>query len=717
MKKALAVILTAAALTACSTTRVLPDGKYRLASNKVSIEGGKIPAAEVTSYIRQQPNSYFIFGWNPFLNVYNWSDGSGKGINRIWEKIGTAPVVFNPQMLESSAENISGHLENLGWYGSSVNTKVDTVRRLAHVTFNVKPGRQYRIDSLVFDIPGGEFGEEFRADLPNLSIGKGSVISEKALEAESVRSAGYFNNLGYYDFNRNNYSFEADTLGERNILYYRIKNGPGLEKEPDGAPLAKYRFGKVSISHASEVPFKEDLLLKLNTISPGTLYSKNVVNTTYSRMSALKLFNGVSIDLTPTDSSTVDCDIRLTGSSIQGFKVNAEASTNSTGLIGLSPQLNYFHKNIFHGGEWLNLSFTGNWQFKPRTDIRSEDFGINASISFPKLLGIPLTLLKGSHIPRTEIKASFNYQNRPEYRRTMASLNYGYTGQFSPTLFYQFNLLQLNLVKNPYISSDFLITILQNRYLWDSFEDHVDAGVGGTLYYTTDSNIVPKNSYRYVRFNFDLAGNLISLFNDSLPLDDVFEDQHLLFGVPYMQYVKAELYLGRTIKFGRNNGQALAMRLMGGYGHAYGNSYSLPFEKQFYCGGASSMRGWQARSLGPGCEEYNDFFTIPSQVGDIKFEADLEYRFNMFWKFEGALFAEVGNVWTNVEESFKDRVRSLAADWGLGLRVNLDFILLRFDAGFKLRDPSKPAGEMWRTPEQWVSRGGCSFHFGVGYPF
>ena len=187
-------------------------------------------------------------------------------------------------------------------------------------------------------------------------------------------------------------------------------------------------------------------------------------------------------------------------------------------------------------------------------------------------------------------------------------------------------------------------------------------------------------------------------------------------GSPYAQYIRGEYSFGRTWRFGSKDGNAIATRFLAGAGYAYGNSSALPFEKQFYAGGASSMRGWQARAVGPGFSVMNDAFIIPSQTGDMKLEANLEYRFKVFWKLEGALFTDIGNVW-NLKEIPSDFLSSLAADWGTGVRLNLDFILLRIDFGMKVYDPSRNAGERFLNPGRWLRRGGNAFHFGIGYPF
>ncbi|MBR5725079.1 MAG: BamA/TamA family outer membrane protein, partial [Bacteroidales bacterium] len=668
----------------------MPEGSYRLVSNKVAFEEkAGVSASDVSPYIRQQPNSSLIFGWSPGLSIYNWSDGSGEGINKFWEKVGSKPVVFDPALVASSCRNIASHLETLGYYGSVVTPEISYKGRLAEVKYVVRPGKRYRIDRIVFDVPDGSFGEAFRADSANVTVREGDYLSEKALEAETVRGSAVFRDQGYYDFNKNHYFFEADTLTPVTTLHYRIRGYARGENSSQDHPIRQYRIGRVNIMHPAEIPFKESLLRDYNTIRPGDLYSERMVNDTYARLSSLKLFNNVNIEMRPTDSTTVDCDIRLSGADLVGVKFNVEASTNASGLLGFSPQLSFYHKNLFHGGEWLNLGFTGNWQWMPHDNVHSTEFGVTSSLSFPRLLGYPLSRIRGEYIPRTEIKASFNYQNRPEFRRSMASLGYGYTGQAGRNLYYQFYPLQLSLARLFSVSEEFKHTLVSYPYLWDTFEDHLDAGVGGMVYYTTDPDVVPRSAYHYERLSLDLSGNLLSLLNPLLPTsDEMSPPQHTIFGLPYKQYVRTELDLGKVFRFGWEDNQALALHLATGIGWAYGNSTALPFEKQFYCGGANSMRGWQARTLGPGSEQMNPAFSLPSQTGNFKMEADVEYRFPSFWKLEWALFAEVGNVWQLGGGQALDLPGSLAADWGAGLRVNLDFILIRLDAGFRLHDPA-----------------------------
>ena len=714
----LAVLILA---VSCSTTRVIPEGEYRLAKNAIEITNSKkFDPSSLNQYIKQQPNST-LFGWNPFMSIYNWADPDKEtGMAKFLRKIGTAPVVYSPFAVESTIENIENHLEYIGYYNSKVNSDIRVKGRKVAVNYLVHLGKQYPIDSLSYTLPErGTFAEDFRADLPNVGVKVGDYLSESALEDETVRGAAHFRDLGYYDFSKNNYVFEADTISVPGKLFLdmKVNEHSRNDSEENAQPLRKFYIDSVTISHSKDLIFKDKILKDLNTIHPGMMYSESDIRTTYTRLSALKLFSSVGIEVTPTDSNLVNCAINLTQSKLQGFKANLEASTNSSGLMGISPQLSFYHKNIFHGGEWLNLSFMGNFQFMLHDPIRSNEFGVSAGLSFPKFLGLPYSFFSGPNIPRTEINLSYNYQDRPEYTRNIFSTSFGYSGILRK-LSYQFYPLQLNVVQLSHMDESFYETLSRNPFMRYAYQDHFDAGVGGTFYLSSSSEAIPSESYRYLRLTTDLSGNVIGLFKLMMKTDD--EGRGLIFGIPYSQYVRAELTLGRTWMFGRGDRQAIATRLLAGAGHSYGNSSVLPFEKQFYAGGANSMRGWQARALGPGMSPMNESFIIPSQTGDMKLEANVEYRFPMFWKVEGALFVDAGNVWTFKQDDPKSKFDldtlgdSIAMDWGLGLRVNLSFLVLRLDAAKKLHDP---AVQKWLGPDDWQKKGSGAIHFGVGYPF
>ncbi len=693
-------VLAGLLATGCATQR-LAEGEYRLAGNKIKVEGKQVSNSELTSYLAQKPSASFL------------------GIRRP----GAQLVLYDDSQVNTSSDNIINHLEYIGYYGSKVRSEVQYKRKRAYVTYYVTPGKRYTIRSIDFELPQDEeFRKEFETDKPNITIKEGQYLAESTLEAETVRSAEFFRNRGYYGFDKSFYFCEADTLSHDGTaaLTMAIRDYPRNGSPDDAKPHRKFTIGNVTLSYPKEIPIRTYVLEELNVLHPGMPYSERAVNATYSRLSNLSVFNSVNVTMNPVTDNVVDCDINLLNGGVQGFKANLEASVNSTGLFGISPQLNYFHKNFFHGGELFNLGLKGNFQFKTKDKIRSTEFSVSSSLRIPKLIGLPNSLFRGPNLPHTDLTLGFSYQDRPEYKRMMISTSFGYTGNFRRNFTYQFFPFQANIVRLGNISESFAERLVADLFLLNAYSDHFDMGMGGMLYYTTDPTPIPKRTYTYGRLSFDLAGNVLSLFNSAMPTNQV--NQHTIWQIPYAQYVRGELQLGHTFRFGGGDAQAVALRFLVGAGYGYGNSTTVPFEKQFYAGGANSMRGWQARALGPGrVQPWTEYFLIPSQTGDFKMEANVEYRFPVVWKLEGALFADAGNVWNlrmaEYMEGSNFSFDTIAADWGMGVRVNLDFILVRIDLGLKVYEPCRPAGERLIGPEQWLQSGNFALHFGVGYPF
>lgn len=729
MRSFIAIYIISAVLAfaaSCSSTRVLKDGEYLLVDNKITVTNDKkFDVGGLKAYLRQLPNYYFIFHWNPFINVYNWQNGKGGLWDKFVKKIGTEPVVYESAKVAESIENIENRLEYLGYYGSKVESRLKLKKKKVIVHYDVTLGKRFPIEDIIVSIPeGGTFPEDFLADSAAALIRTGDYLSEDILEKETVRSTAVMNRKGYYDFNKHHFFFEADTLTipGKAILSMDIREYTRNESPDKGSPIRKFYFNDVNISYPATMKIRDKVLKELNMIKPDDVYSTETVNNTYTRLASLRMFSSVNIALTQVDTNKIDCNIMLSQSKLQGFKVNLEASTNSTGLFGISPQLSYYHKNVFRGGEWLNLSFMGNFQFKFNDDIRSNEFGISAGLSFPRFLLLPYKYFKQA-VPRTEVNVSYNYQNRPEYTRNIISTSYGYNGNVYNKFFYQVYPVQLNIVKLFDLDENFYVSMEKDPFFRNAYQNHFDLGLGGTLYYTTNPEATPKSTYHYARLQLDVAGNLLSAFNGLMSTDD--GGARMIWNTPYSQFVRGELTLGHTWIWNNRYRHSIATRFVAGIGYAYGNSSALPFEKHFYAGGSNSLRGWQARAVGPGTEPLDNSFIIPNQTGDMRLEANVEYRFNLFWNFYGAAFIDVGNVWTlpNPEADYWDPSRfswdtfgkSLAANWGIGLRLDLDFLLLRVDMGLKVHDPARM--QPWVGPDQWFKRDGYALHFGVGYPF
>ena len=423
--------------------------------------------------------------------------------------------------------------------------------------------------------------------------------------------------------------------------------------------------------------------------------------------------------MTEIDTATVDCSISLAQSKLQSIKVGLEGSFNSTGLFGITPSLAYAHKNIFGGGEQFDLSFQGDFQFKFNDNTRATEFAINSSLTFPKFLLLPSRIFN-SVIPKTEITLSFSSQNRPEYTRGIISTSYGYKWNNTQNMYYSVLPIKLNLVRIFDIDPAFYRN-LTDPYLINAYQNHLDIGSAGTFYYTTDPSVNPKSTYFYTRLTINGSGNVLYLFRDIMAKDST--GSALIASVPFAQYVRAEISAVQTIRFGRDDKMAIAGRLLAGAGFAYGNSSALPFEQLFSAGGANSLRGWRARTVGPGGAPMDESFTIANQTGDIHLEANLEFRFPMFWKMQGAAFVDAGNIW-NLDTGeqrdprslfhFNDFIKSCAMDWGFGLRLDFDMILIRLDWGLKTYDPRNAR---WYGPKEWFSADGYALNFGIGYPF
>lgn len=712
------------ALASCSTTRVLTEGQERLRQNIVEVTNdSRFDKDEIYMYIKQASEN-----WSPFTCVYNWQNGKGKGWDKFVTKLGNAPVVFDSTLVKSSISNIETHLTYLGYYNSKITAQTIRARnKNVDVKYTVTLGKRYPVSRVTFEVPTyGEFANAFYADTANFTVKAGSYLSEKALENETVRAASALRNKGYFDFSKNNFFFEADTVTNPSTarLHVIIKNHTRNETEEADKYQMPYNIGKVAVHLPENLKFRPTVLKQLNNIKSGQPYSETTVNTAFSRFNSVGLFNSVNINMTPTDGQEVDCDIRLSKAKTQGFKVGFEASVNTSGLFGLSPEVSYYHRNIFRGGEILNVSLSTNHQLKPKSSISSNEVTVAATLTMPRFLPFPTTWFQGPEIPKTEAKLAYTYQHRPEYQRNRVQAYFGYLGTYHKFFKYQVNPIALNVISLGYIDPAFLESIKSNSYLLNSFTDQFDLGLNSIFYYNTSESVVPRKDYWMAQLNFDLSGNVVSLFNPLMPQNDY--GRRTVFGTPYAQYLRAELLLSKTFIWEGNWWHSFAMKFDVGAGHAYGNGVSLPYEKSFFCGGANSLRGWTARTVGPGTAPLDSYWLIPNQTGDFKMEASLEYRFKIFWRIHGALFVDAGNVWMLGKAPSEEMAprylsannfgQSIAADWGGGIRFDASYLLFRIDFGVRMHDPAR--GEhKWVNPFLKGQSNVYAFHFGVGYPF
>lgn len=749
------VVMLSLLYVQCSPVKYVPEDKTILRQNTIEVTNNTLyDPNTLYPYLKQKPNKGYTLGMNPSLYLYFKKNGKGKGWDKFVDKYSSEPEYFSSELLESSISNLSSHLSYEGFYNSDIDAQVTEKSKYSYVKYLVTLGKRYSIDSVSYHLPAGSIADDFYGLSLNTIIEKGDTLSESNLENVTSLYASELRNNGYYSISKNHFSFIADSLSNnfKTSLEVYLKNFTRNESDKSGIVHKKYYFDSINVillrNPEIEIAVKGDsakynrekydginlkymgkTLLRKSVIAKnmlfreGDLYSDEKASRSYRNFSNLGLFSTVNINLEESDSCKVKSDVYLASSAPQGYKLNLQASTNSDGLISISPAISYFHKNIFRGAEKLTVSAMGDFQFKANEDVRSTEFGTNVSIDFPSFLFLPANWQNELIYPKTTVSLSYNYQNRPEYTRNIISASYGYNWSQKENHFsFMVNPLNVRITKIYNMSEEFYMK-LKDPFLLDSYQDHFDLGLTSSFLYTTNPAVNPQTSYFYLRFNNDLSGNVMSLFNNAFD-QDIF-GKRLIWGSPYSQYYKGEISLVNTIRFGANRKQQFAARFITGVGVGYGNSTTLPFDKRFWIGGAYSLRGWAARTVGPGESQKDTTFKIPNQTGDIKLEMNAEYRFPMFWVFEGAVFADAGNVWEWEKNCFEEEVdikafkfnrfyKQIALDWGVGLRFDLKFAILRLDLGFKVFDP---ASQKWLGPDAWFAHGKNALQFGIGYPF
>lgn len=736
-------------------------------------------------YVRQSPNKR-ILGMDFYVWVYEKANPEKDNWwNNFKRKIGEEPVLLDMELTDKSIQNLETYLRTRGYFNSEVGYQLDTTRRArrAEITYTIRQGEPTRVSSLNYEFRDSSLRNVILADSAECLIKSGDILDITLLDAERERIAANLNNRGYFDFTVNNISYDVDTLNHRysadvqmiirptltgynergvpqweDNAVYRIRNinvyptyDPMLRSTSGFMPNANidttYLEGLSIIRDLESTPqLRNAVLRRTIPLYPNYVYNSEQVEHTYNELMLLGFFRNAKVDfrrveedesyvtfmnvddagaeLLNTRERFLDCNIYCTPALKQSMKVELEASTTST-FYGLSATLGYGNRNVFRGAESFDIAARFGFEFMYARDVKKRsaiEVGVTAGLSFPRFLA-PFRLRPGMNIsqPRTRLELAFDYQNRPYYERNIFTARWAYSWNQGERSSFVLRPVDINWIDVNSVDEAFLADI-DNRYLRTSFESQLTAGLSASYSYNTQRSDMDMDA-TVVRANLETAGNLIhgleSLFSHPAPGKDYYE----ILGIRYSQYVRAELSASHRVSLGHN--MALAGRLYGGVGVTYGNSHgrSIPFDRMFYCGGANSMRGWVPRTLGPGNRLQSNDTAYPAQVGDVRLEANLEFRFPIWWIFHGAAFLDVGNVWylRDTEDSHPEEVfhfnsfyKQLGFNTGLGLRIDATFVILRIDWGLQLHNPGMPAGERWIHNFKWDN---MALNFGVGYPF
>lgn len=753
-------------LVSCSIRKHIPEDKMILKSNVVEIYSQDVDftKSDISPHIIQSSNPKFL-GIMPLTWLYYKTENkNSKLFQWINKTAGEKPVYFNNEMKENSVVQISKYLNDIGYFNSGISTKIKNRKGISKVYYGIYPAKPYIVDVVSYKIADSNIYKYVKEIEETLPVQKGEIYNVFKLDDERDMISEHLKNNGYFYFTKDYIFMEVDTNfnDKKANINIRIDNvlDPFTQKTvnhkqytindiyiyPKGAPLnngkadtTQYTFelNKHFGDETYYFIYNEDPRIRLKTfdniiqIQTGSLYNFHQVTQTYKALNNLKIYNLTNIDFEPVENNNdsinlLNCNIVLNRTKVNYYSLQLEG-TNSSGDLGILGSFTYRNKNIFKGSEIFNISLRAGTQAQSVLDdfgntslFNTREFGIDASIFFPKFLSpIKLKNFAKEYQPRTTLTVGYNLQERPIYTRQIALLTFGYNWMRNKYEQHVFSPITLNSVKvEPTPSFEAILEQETNQRIKDQYTSHLIFGLDYT-YVFNNQNVRFIEDFFYFKANIQSSGNLLSAFNNTSAIKTI-DNYHEIFGIRYAQYVRLAFDF-RYFKYVYGENQ-IATRFMLGAGIPYGNSNDMPFEKSFYAGGSNGMRGWQFRELGPGTFNNPDNLNI-ERIGDIQLEFNLEYRFPIHSFIKGAVFTDIGNIWTMKENEtftggqfkFDTFYKQLAADAGIGIRFDFSFFLFRLDAATPIVDPAYPEGDRWRISKLRFKD--FILNFGIGYPF
>ena len=746
-------------LAGCSASKYVQEGEYILNKVEVKSDSAAYDAGALKQYVRQKekPKLFSLFN-NPFSKK---------------------PVVYDELQAQLSCRDLLTAMQNQGFMhaGVSLHTeihgeektnrvektdgvvktdgeeKTDSLANKSRkkapkvdVTYMLHPGEPFHIGKVEYDIEDKNIEQILKLDEPeNQKLKPGMRFTVDALDAERKRIANLLLNDGYFRFNKDFIQFSADTIaGQKdiavtlNLLKYKANSSAPETDHP------RYEIRNINyLSNDSDrIHLRHRVLLNATAMEEGKPYSASALQRTYNnfaRLQAVKYTNISFKEVTDAQMDNVsgsisdstvnrllDCNIQISTNKPSNISFQPEG-TNTAGDLGAAASLTYTNRNLFRGSEQLSIELRGAYEaitgLEGYQDQNYQEYSIESKLVFPRFVAPLLSKnFRRRQTANTEYSVAWDLQNRPEFHRRVFSMAWRYRwAEPRHHLNWRFDLLDLNYVYMPWISETFKRDYLddvdnRNAILRYNYEDIFIMKMGFGLTYSDGIDAF--------RLNVESSGNLLSAFSKALNFKINSQGQRTFINIAYAQYAKADFDYTHLVRFDDRN--VLALHAGIGVAYPYGNSKVLPFEKRYFSGGANSVRGWGVRELGPGGYKGNDGrIDFINQTGDMKLDLNAEYRTLLFWKFEGALFVDAGNIWTlrkydeQPDGQFKlDKFyKQIAAAYGMGLRLNFDYFILRFDMGMKAINPAYESGdEHWAIIHPKLSRD-FAFHFAVGLPF
>ena len=705
--RSLAYIVMAGLLTACSGMKDIPENAVLLHRVKVVTDGNydDVSPQALKPYVLQREQVR-------------------------WFGLVRKPIVIDTILARRSADNLRSALFNKGYLDAHVDVLTEPAgKHKQNVIYVLHPEQPYFLNQMDYDIQDTAISRFLHPRLVPLEPQRFNV---EMLDQERKHITQLLTNNGYYHFNKTDISFQADSTIGNHLVNMTMVLHPYRPTEDTVMSHRQYHIRNLCFLSGNEdrsIPLRASVLRNNTFITPGELYSASDLQNTYNHFGRLNAIRYTNINFTEVpDSNLLDCDIQLSTYKPSTISFQPEG-TNTAGDLGAAVTLSYQNRNLFHGSEMLSLELRGAFEairgLEGYSNQNFEEYSAQARLSFPRFIAPFISRNFRRRInASSEVSLLYDLQNRPEFHRRVLSVAWRYKWQDANHHDrYQLDLVDLNYVFMPWISDTFRQDYLddttsRNAILRYNYEDLfiMKSGLGYTY----------NNGQYAIRANIETAGNVLSLFSKLTNASKNSETgQYRLFNIAYAQYVKGDFDYTRYLVFDDEN--TLAFHFGVGIAYPYGNSSILPFEKRYFSGGANSVRGWSVRSLGPGKYARRDGnIDFINQTGDMKLDINLEYRAHLFWKLGGALFIDAGNIWTlrdyadqpGGQFKVQNLLEDLAVSYGLGLRFNFDYFVLRLDLGMKAVNPAyeEDGGEHFPIIKPRLSRD-YAFHFAVGMPF
>lgn len=747
-------------LLSCSGTSKIPKGDLLYVGHTIEIEKGKESKktrksieSELDGLIRPKPNKSFL-GMRPALFFYNVYDTvkKEKGFKHwVKYKLGEEPVLMSEVDLEYNKKVIQNYVENKGFFNAE--SKADSTRtgKKAKANYQIKLNNQYKIKSIVYPKDSILLSMEINKlkEKSLLKIGKPYDLDQ--IKNERSRIDASLKERGFYYFNENYLLIQVDsTVANHEVdLILKIKSDipekaknqykindiivyPSFNLKRDTISSKKtdtIKYQDLTIIDNKTV-FKPLIFEKTLLFKKGDLYNRTTHNLSLNRFITLGTFKFVKNEFKENDSNKnqLDAYYYLTPLPKKSIQVETLAKTNSANYSGTELNINWSNRNTFKGAELLKISAFAGLEVQvsgQNNGFNVYRFGGEASLTWPRFIS-PVKMSSGSaYVPNTKALIGYEYQLRTQlYSLKTLNTSFGYIWKENERKEHDLNVVNIAYTSSNNVSDLYKSQIATNASLQKVIDKQLILGT--TYSYTyTNTMISNKKNNIYFKGGIDLSGNSTGLIlgaNDS-------DNPKSILGVPFSQYTKAEVEFRHYYNFSKET--KLASRIIIGAGIPYGNSKELPFIKQFFIGGTSSIRAFRARSIGPGTFNGNDTTNsfLPDQSGDLKLEMNAEFRGQIYDLVKGAVFVDAGNIWLLNENDEKPGAKfsskflnQLAVGTGVGLRFDFNFLILRTDLAFPLRKPYLPQGQEWVIDD--ISFGNSTwrkdnlvFNLAIGYPF